>query len=510
MDGQDTMTDDSKKLTVSFGNFTCTLDGYDDPVPVLSRVIEQLQTVARDDPSFGSASAADTRKSEPGDARGDFDEADGAASGETNWEMYNVAALDAGLQPAPVPFDQTDMGDTAEDGEWSLPSANPSTVPSADPSANLSAETPLGDTDPKAEATDPGQTVKTLVLAPADKVAEAFETEAESQPDLAETDAVGDEMEPAAGAGVDDAIAAIQRALPEAEAQPVTNAEQQANPLENSPLLLAEEEAAIERMISASRDRDLREPDLAPNNPLARLRDQAQPADALTEPAAPPLALDAPLSATGETAPEEMQEAPLRLSPLTLNAPIPPALSDDDAAVASGIFAETEAEVTDLGEALADQATLATAPDDADLNPNTREFLQALSGDEPEEAPIRLEPSAAVEAEAPPAPEAALPKEPDPADDLRQFAAAMGATSLAEQMEASAAFVTIMNGQKTFTRREIFDHFDELNRDGHVSFEARIKTLSRLLRTGVLERSEDGSFSLSTNARAQYEERARA
>ena len=86
----------------------------------------------------------------------------------------------------------------------------------------------------------------------------------------------------------------------------------------------------------------------------------------------------------------------------------------------------------------------------------------------------------------------------------------MGAASLPELLEASAAYVTLMNGRPNFSRREIFDLFDELNSRDQISHEARIKTFSRLLRSGVIERTQDGSFSMSRSALAQYEARATA
>lgn len=48
------MADFAKKLTVSFGAFSCTLSGFDDPFPVMSQVVDYFQKLSKTDPSFGA------------------------------------------------------------------------------------------------------------------------------------------------------------------------------------------------------------------------------------------------------------------------------------------------------------------------------------------------------------------------------------------------------------------------------------------------------------------------
>ncbi len=52
------MADTSKKLTVSFGAFSCTLAGFDDPFPIMKRVVDYFQQLAAADPSFGATPQA--------------------------------------------------------------------------------------------------------------------------------------------------------------------------------------------------------------------------------------------------------------------------------------------------------------------------------------------------------------------------------------------------------------------------------------------------------------------
>ena len=189
----------------------------------------------------------------------------------------------------------------------------------------------------------------------------------------------------------------------------------------------------------------------------------------------------APLSAAGQAFVAALGE--------TAAQPAPPLAAEPPAASAEPVAAEGSPLKLSSGQIIADKIA---KPE------------QAGATDEPQEDPgtLRLVPAEAGT-------ELADTGDAD-TQTLRAFASAMGAASLPELLEASAAYVTLIGNRPSFSRREIFDLFDTLNGDKIVSHEARIKTFSRLLRSGVIERTQDGSFSMSRAARAQYEDRASA
>ncbi|GHA54924.1 hypothetical protein GCM10008927_20940 [Amylibacter ulvae] len=49
----------NKALTISYGTFTITLEGFDDPFPIMKRVTEYFRRIASDDKTFGTLSEND-------------------------------------------------------------------------------------------------------------------------------------------------------------------------------------------------------------------------------------------------------------------------------------------------------------------------------------------------------------------------------------------------------------------------------------------------------------------
>ncbi|MEM8793458.1 MAG: hypothetical protein AAGE80_17695 [Pseudomonadota bacterium] len=78
------------------------------------------------------------------------------------------------------------------------------------------------------------------------------------------------------------------------------------------------------------------------------------------------------------------------------------------------------------------------------------------------------------------------------------------ASSTAEVLLASAAWLTLMERQTAFTRREVMTIFDQIDGAHDNSLEARIKGYGRLVRNGQLILVEDGMFSMSEEERERF------
>ncbi|MEO0360533.1 MAG: hypothetical protein AAF322_05465, partial [Pseudomonadota bacterium] len=90
------------------------------------------------------------------------------------------------------------------------------------------------------------------------------------------------------------------------------------------------------------------------------------------------------------------------------------------------------------------------------------------------------------------------------------FARQMGAASLVEALEASAAYLAIVEGKASFERRDVMKAFSEIELEGEATKEAQFKSFRKLMASGSIIRREDGTYALSHKTRFGYETRIRA
>jgi hypothetical protein len=184
------------------------------------------------------------------------------------------------------------------------------------------------------------------------------------------------------------------------------------------------------------------------------------------------------VDAAPEAAPAAVEVAPPVMAPAAPEPAIPPAAVTEPrngvAEIAPAASAPAEP------EAVADEAPSETAP-----SLRVQRFQVVAQR---EEAPAPEEETA-----------------DDPAADLRRFTRRLGAASLPELLEASAAFTTLVRGQARFSRRDIMLALDEIGEDKDFTQEARIKSFGKLLRKGSIVRVDDGKFTMSRSALNSYE-----
>ncbi|MEL7465228.1 MAG: hypothetical protein AAFN79_14250 [Pseudomonadota bacterium] len=90
------------------------------------------------------------------------------------------------------------------------------------------------------------------------------------------------------------------------------------------------------------------------------------------------------------------------------------------------------------------------------------------------------------------------------------FARQMGAQSLQDLLEASAAFVSIVEGKAQFSRRDVMQALSDIGIEKDYTPEARLKTFRKLVTAGAIIRSDDGMFAISHATRFGYETQLRA
>jgi len=79
-----------------------------------------------------------------------------------------------------------------------------------------------------------------------------------------------------------------------------------------------------------------------------------------------------------------------------------------------------------------------------------------------------------------------------------------GASTVTDLLAIAAAWLSIVQGQDRFARRDVMAVFDEIPGDHPRSLEARIKGYGKLVRNGVIELVDDGYFALSDDQRERY------
>ncbi|MXU65530.1 hypothetical protein [Oceanomicrobium pacificus] len=500
-----------KKLTVAYGAFSCTLEGFDDPFPVMRNVVDYFQQLASRDPSFGahperpdsaylavlaadSASEADkggeisaevtdnqvvlrksaasvTALSTKGTSEAKAEPMVAEAAAE---QPAAPVAIEAAPEPEAVPEPQVDVAEGI---------SAPDTVTAVDAAIDVSAD------DTRQDAPlDPIEAVGFDTLddghdwAP-DPLADAAQL-AEKDPFL-----TADIETVLAEANEDDAVATATDD--------------------------ADEDAALERLLAKTHA----DPALPPANPMVQLKDvmaedpvidaDAEVTPLASDEAAPimdepfgaafeapadatPVATDAPLpEAAPAPQPEPVAEAepkaaPLLLTPLQLAPEMKVAPKvEEPVAPAPAPVAEAAAE-TAVPKPSASPLTLG-ATERVTPAPARPENVVRLVQDGGRLTPARSDAGAAN------------------GDELRDFARKVGAANLPELLEASAAYMTIVSGQHQFSRSSVIRMIDQMSGEKNYSPEARIKSFGKLVRNGTILRGEDGQFSISDAALFSYE-----
>ena len=80
-----------------------------------------------------------------------------------------------------------------------------------------------------------------------------------------------------------------------------------------------------------------------------------------------------------------------------------------------------------------------------------------------------------------------------------------GDATVAGQLEASAAWLTLVKGKNRFSRREVMDVLETIPAEGGRALADRIKGFGKLVRSGSLVLVDDGVFAMAQPRRDHFQ-----
>ena len=517
------MNGSSKILTVSYGTFSCTLEGFDDPLGTMRELAEYFRDLAADDRYFGAEPPTpdvemlqniaqrevhrkvEARTSATGIALTQVAETEApAAETATNAEAATekkTAGIASQGAPNPVPPANPDAGPLAFDDDY-LMADEPDDVLAIDPGA-------IPDTDGPAETVaEKLRRIRAVVSRRPDTGSQVF-----SAPQAQDATGTRDRA-------MSETIRQIQSDLSDDEdAAPL---EQPANDEvrafevkpEDHPLPKADTAEPIPPQHDGFED-DLEEDVIAPSHAasddetddatvaqfLENVSEKIDEAD-VSEPAPAPKPLsakntDADVGRLLEETDNKLNEdSVVRRRQVISQMRAAVAATKADRAVTRIISPEAQEEV----QKKAYRNDLSDAVNETQSPPKTS--TRMLSG-----PPLVLVSSQRVSETIAQTDEAIAPKAAATNDDFAKFIEANGANGLEELLEAAAAYSIFAQGQESFSRPEIMKRVAMVDPALTLSREDGLRSFGQLLRQGKFQKLDRGQFTIDQETRFNPENR---
>ncbi len=519
------MVQNNKVLTVSYGTFSCTLEGFDDSFETMKSIAEYFRDLAADDRYFGSEPPQPDAEMLTRIAQRDPSQRVEARQSETG---LLLRATDAAPAPAAEPQDETpvrapdlNVVDAPASSETPAKSAEPFFVeaepvddapaPPADSIAaklqRIRAVVSHSDENPGAYTEDEETALLDSAAAPVDAVAAAFEAGALSADDLepkapeAEPQVDAEEDTPAPAPIMEDEV---EDEAPSDEVLFSDIDEAAAEEDEDDDVLniLSEDETSAEddhsEEVAAEDARD--EPDhgvLTAEDEVSLLNEISQVEAEMSDQSSRAMADD---SASDQDVSRLMDMAGAQMDD--------PATSDTHETYSHlrTAVAATEAERQDGEGADKPSVDQDYRGDLASVVSPRRPEIQVTSmrPESDTSAPLKLVAEQRIddrdEDAGPVTPRRVTAQQDEaPSDEggFAQFAQDQGAQSLPDLLEAAAAYLSFIEGQAQFSRPQLMNKVRSLKQD-EFNREESLRSFGQLLRDGKIEKAGGGRFAASS------------
>ncbi len=509
------MNGSTKILTVSYGTFSCTLEGFDDPLGSMRDIAEYFRDLASDDRYFGA---------EP--PTPDVEMLQRIAEKEVK-RRVEARVSDTGVQLVAAPNadsvqDDAPAEDAAQDTVDMAPESAPADIPTVEGDRGpltFDDDFLMSDEPEDVLAVDPNATVSQP--APAESVAEKLRRirAVVSRNNETNTEALRQEQAPNAGnpelrnRALTRTIQQIQNDLTDDEDAPAAN-------------VLAEPEQSFDEPEQSGSAPDVDWEfeteaafDSADEDTVQAEADEEADDDVETD----DQSLSKMLGQVAERiASDETVEAGSNKNADPKDRATSRTLSPEPEADVGRLLDETDSKLNDnetvRRRRVISQMRAAVAATKAD-----RLVSNQMSKEDQEEAekdPYREDLSEAVEdtpvsARQPSTPPLVLVSSQRINTEVREvrakvaeFAAEFGAKDLPELMEAAAAFTIFSEGQPSFTRPEIMQLVTRMDPSLELSREESLRSFGQLLRDGTFKKLERGQFTIDSGTKYNPEQRA--